>query len=522
MLIIPSVFCNMLLWLLGAALLGILLGYLWQLAKIENWRNLFESKESDYNKLLKESKKITKSPKASSKKVSVKDPMTDKLKSQISSLKMTTTKVENSLNIATKEKETAKAQVESWRKRYEDLEKSLASKDAAMDELRSEMDSYQEEMARTKESIAGIRTEKEDFIRVHSSYKDRFEEANLERNTLKAKYDSLIQTRKDQEANVSQSVTDNSNLLAEIEALKAQVASANSSSSGVQSEFDALKAATETANAEKEELKVKYESLLRHQEQMEAQSKDTSAVDEIKSKWESANSENATLKAEIERLKNIPAPQPTDEFKNKWQAASTENASLLAQIATLKNTPAPQPTDEFKSKWESASTENSALKAELERLKNQPAPQATDEFKSKWETLNTERTGWISKNNSLNTENERLRMEMERLKAQAATPPLPPRPVVSTPIAAVSTKEDDLKKIEGIGPKIEGLIKADGIKTWEALSNTEVERLQRILTDAGPRYKMHNPGTWSKQAGMCHRGEWDALKKWQDELDGGR
>ena len=47
-------FCKILFWLLGAALLGGLIGYLFQLAKIDYWRNLFQSKESEFSKLEKE------------------------------------------------------------------------------------------------------------------------------------------------------------------------------------------------------------------------------------------------------------------------------------------------------------------------------------------------------------------------------------------------------------------------------------------------------------------------------------
>jgi large subunit ribosomal protein L21 len=32
----------------------------------------------------------------------------------------------------------------------------------------------------------------------------------------------------------------------------------------------------------------------------------------------------------------------------------------------------------------------------------------------------------------------------------------------------------------------------------------------------------HDPETWPKQAGMAASGDWDGLKKWQDELDGGK
>ncbi len=81
---------------------------------------------------------------------------------------------------------------------------------------------------------------------------------------------------------------------------------------------------------------------------------------------------------------------------------------------------------------------------------------------------------------------------------------------------------DDLKLIEGIGPKIAGLLNDAGINTWSELSSTEVAKIKEILAEAGARYAAHDPTTWPKQAEMAANGEMDKLKAWQDELDGGK
>jgi len=81
---------------------------------------------------------------------------------------------------------------------------------------------------------------------------------------------------------------------------------------------------------------------------------------------------------------------------------------------------------------------------------------------------------------------------------------------------------DDLKKIEGIGPKIAELFNNEGIMTFAQLSETSTEKMQEILTAAGSRYASHNPGTWAKQAAMAAAGQWDELKAWQDEMNGGK
>lgn len=81
---------------------------------------------------------------------------------------------------------------------------------------------------------------------------------------------------------------------------------------------------------------------------------------------------------------------------------------------------------------------------------------------------------------------------------------------------------NDLKVIEGIGPKIEQLLKDAGIPSWAALADTSVERLQEILTAAGDRYRLAKPDTWPKQAELARDAKWSELKEYQDFLTGGR
>lgn len=85
-----------------------------------------------------------------------------------------------------------------------------------------------------------------------------------------------------------------------------------------------------------------------------------------------------------------------------------------------------------------------------------------------------------------------------------------------------SNNPNDLKVVEGIGPKIEGLLKADGINTWSDLAEASQEKLQAVLDAAGPRYKMAIPRTWPQQAALAAAGDWKALKELQDVLDGGK
>jgi predicted flap endonuclease-1-like 5' DNA nuclease len=83
-------------------------------------------------------------------------------------------------------------------------------------------------------------------------------------------------------------------------------------------------------------------------------------------------------------------------------------------------------------------------------------------------------------------------------------------------------KVDDLKLVEGIGPKIEELFHKAGLKTWASVAKSNPVKLKEILVAAGERFQMHNPGTWPKQCQMMVDDKWKELKAYQEKLDGGK
>jgi predicted flap endonuclease-1-like 5' DNA nuclease len=83
-----------------------------------------------------------------------------------------------------------------------------------------------------------------------------------------------------------------------------------------------------------------------------------------------------------------------------------------------------------------------------------------------------------------------------------------------------SLPTDDLKRVEGIGPKISLVLRQAGILTYMQLASTDADHLRAVLAEAGIR--LADPGTWPEQARLAAQGEWEALSEFQGQLRGGR
>lgn len=88
--------------------------------------------------------------------------------------------------------------------------------------------------------------------------------------------------------------------------------------------------------------------------------------------------------------------------------------------------------------------------------------------------------------------------------------------------SAAPSAADDLKIIEGIGPKIADLLAQNGIATFAALAAAPAPKLREMLLAAGQRFAVSDPTTWPEQAKLAAKGDMDALKALQAQLKGGR
>jgi predicted flap endonuclease-1-like 5' DNA nuclease len=93
--------------------------------------------------------------------------------------------------------------------------------------------------------------------------------------------------------------------------------------------------------------------------------------------------------------------------------------------------------------------------------------------------------------------------------------------VKKAPAKKAATGPDNLKMIEGIGPKIEGLLAEAGITTFKALAGAKPAELKGVLAAAGPRFRLAKTDTWQQQAKLAAAGKMEELKQLQTELKGG-
>ena len=102
-----------------------------------------------------------------------------------------------------------------------------------------------------------------------------------------------------------------------------------------------------------------------------------------------------------------------------------------------------------------------------------------------------------------------------------------PEMVKAAPLGFATVKVDDpkledLKIVEGIGPKLEEYLKSEGIANLAVMAQSNPDDIKSVLDKEGERFRLADPTTWPKQAQMAVDGHWDRLKEYQDFLQGGK
>jgi predicted flap endonuclease-1-like 5' DNA nuclease len=88
-------------------------------------------------------------------------------------------------------------------------------------------------------------------------------------------------------------------------------------------------------------------------------------------------------------------------------------------------------------------------------------------------------------------------------------------------VAAGAAGEDDLERVEGIGPRIGAALRQAGIHTFRQLADADTATLQAALERAGLRFAPSLP-TWSRQARLLADGDEEGFIALTDQLVAGR
>lgn len=233
-------------------------------------------------------------------------------------------------------------------------------------------------------------------------------------------------------------------------------------------------------------------------------------VKQLKKDWHNGQDEAAELRKEYKKqrkeFKALLAP-----FKADWKKKRKTAKKLKKKYKTAKtdfNTNCqPKMMGEVLMVWRAA--EDEQIKQSKKKAKSRTKKTDSDKSTAKTSPSTTP----VAKQQPEIVETPQVQKIIDDTTTSAVT--------VAAAKAVAPTK-DNLKRVEGIGPKIEQLLQEANIHTFEQLAEASVETLREILAAAGPRFRMHSPDTWARQAAIAARGDWDALKTWQDQLKGGR
>jgi predicted flap endonuclease-1-like 5' DNA nuclease len=198
---------------------------------------------------------------------------------------------------------------------------------------------------------------------------------------------------------------------------------------------------------------------------------------ELRTALDQTQTEAAELRTQLEQQH-----AETDRLRAELDGADAELRTQLEQQHAE--------TDRLRAELDRANADGAAMRARLADLES-PAPDAvqTDDAPADAAQVDDAPADAI---------------QAEPTGRTAASPDVSE----ATAILGSSIRLDDLTIVDGVGPKIAGLLADAGVGTWRALADTDVDRLREVLADAGPRYRMHDPTPWPAQAALLADGRW--------------
>jgi len=291
-----------------------------------------------------------------------------------------------------------------------------------------------------------------------------------------------------------------------------------------QLEMDVRKTSARNTELDKEVsgLRFDYDKIGRDNKQVRSRLADT--------ELELANSQNAyrsleAQKSDWEQTKFLSdgsdkgsgiSQEDYDALQNKLNNLENNHQNLEREHSSLRSSLESKiiDYDELYTKYTQLDRDNSVTKDKLSATERALKACEDKEIESSFEKTNFS-------SSELSTDDDRNSGTPVIIPLEKSPPPVKKEVLAPQTGMGANFKNTNLQIIEGVGPKIEGLLKAAGYSTWAEIADADISDLQKVLDDAGPRYRIHNPQKWSEQAGFAAKGEWDELVKYQKWLDVG-
>ncbi len=225
--------------------------------------------------------------------------------------------------------------------------------------------------------------------------------------------------------------------------------------------------------------------------------------------------------AEVGESVEVQEPAPTPETEQHPPTAATVTTTIEEKSAIPTSSAAPETHPDIAAQspagtWSPSvptpeSSENSPVPTSVRGSAPEPVAPRTS----------TEKVPDIQPKESSAPASAPVSTSDGPVSASAAAAANPTSPDPNLPMNAKTDTADDLKIIEGIGPKMEKALHAAGITTFAMLAGSSETQIRDAVLAAGMRFAPTIP-TWAEQASFAANGDFVGLEAFQKTLVAGR
>jgi predicted flap endonuclease-1-like 5' DNA nuclease len=387
-----------------------------------------------------------------------------------------------------------------WETRFQSIEKEIQDERQKHHKTKSQLEAAMSrstsfaasahELEKVKVRIHELQKELEQARKMSDKYKLDFDNEHAKVTSMMVDHsevESLRNRVRNQEKDLMKSRTDQSNLRAELDA-------ANSARVRLSASLDESQVVEMTSKIQRLENDLQSSRLMVIKYQTEA-----GRMEEERRKATEGGQQGADHQKETDSLRARVAELEAEHLKAKQEVAGL--SGLKTEVEALRKEKADRETADA-----SRASEAGAAAGLQEKL---------NALEAGSRTLQAKLGEAEASRDQLSAELASLREALKNAEEKAHT-------AAAAVVATAPVVPDDLKVIEGIGPKLEEILNGHDIWTYRQLASTPVAQLQAILDKAGEAYRIHDPGTWPLQSGLLAEGKLEEFRQLTDELKGGR